>query len=159
LRARAVVTVVLPYPLRTLAGIRGDAQLEVPPPVTAQRVLDALEARYPMLCGTVRDHATGQRRPYVRFYACGEDLSHASLDALLPEAVASGSEPFLIIAAIAGGAPASPLPGSRSPAGTRRSTSRSGPAILPYGRRGNSGPAAIGCYTGFGRGPRPLPVR
>ncbi|TAN20567.1 MAG: hypothetical protein EPN33_14455 [Acidobacteria bacterium] len=98
-----MVTVVLPHPLRVLAGLSGDAQLEVAAPVTTQRVLDALEARYPMLCGTVRDHDTGTRRAYVRYYACGEDLSHDAIDALLPEAVANGSEPFLIIGAIAGG--------------------------------------------------------
>lgn len=99
-----MVTVVLPYPLRVLADLKGDAQLEVAPPVTTRRVLDALEARYPMLCGTVRDHESGARRAYVRYYACGEDLSHDSDDALLPEAVTNGREPFLIIGAIAGGA-------------------------------------------------------
>ncbi|MGH9477187.1 MAG: MoaD/ThiS family protein [Terriglobales bacterium] len=98
-----MITLVLPHPLRALAGLSGDALLEVPPPVTTRRVLDALEARYPMLCGTVRDHASGERRPYVRFYACGEDLSLESTDQPLPEAVAGGSEPFLIIGAIAGG--------------------------------------------------------
>ncbi|MGH9413542.1 MAG: MoaD/ThiS family protein [Terriglobales bacterium] len=98
-----MVTVVLPHPLRALAGLNGDAQLEVAAPVTTRRVLDALEARYPMLCGTLRDHDSGARRAYVRFYAGGEDRSQDSVDAVLPDAVANGAEPFLIIGAIAGG--------------------------------------------------------
>lgn len=97
------ITVVLPHPLRALAGAEPEVRLEVAPPATARRVLEALEARYPMLCGTVRDHATGERRAYVRFYAGGDDLSHDSPDAPLPPAVTEGREPFLIIGAIAGG--------------------------------------------------------
>ncbi|MGH9467014.1 MAG: MoaD/ThiS family protein [Terriglobales bacterium] len=97
------ITVVLPHPLRVLAGASGDVYLEVEPPVTVRAVLDALEACYPMLCGTVRDHETRQRRAYVRFYAAGEDLSLEALDTPLPEAVVAGREPFLILGAIAGG--------------------------------------------------------
>lgn len=99
-----MVTVVLPHPLRTLAGAGAEVQLEVAPPVTAAGVLDALEARFPMLCGTVRDHDSGARRAYVRYYVCGEDWSHEPAEAPLPQAVAEGREPFLIIGAIAGGA-------------------------------------------------------
>jgi hypothetical protein len=98
-----MIRVVLPAHLRTLARVAGDVELEVAVPVTQCSVLDALEARYPMLCGTLRDHVTHQRRPFVRFFACAEDLSHQSPDAPLPEAVASGAEPFLIVGAIAGG--------------------------------------------------------
>jgi hypothetical protein len=98
-----MVRVELPHPLRLLAGIAGEVPLEVAAPVTTRRVLDALEARYPMLCGTVRDHDSGARRAYVRFYAAGEDLSHDPPDQPLPEAVAQGREPFLIIGAISGG--------------------------------------------------------
>ena len=97
------VTVILPAHLRTLAKVSADLQLEVSGPVTQRSVLDALEARYPVLCGTIRDHATQQRRPFLRFFACQEDLSHEAPDTLLPEAVASGKEPFWIIGAIAGG--------------------------------------------------------
>lgn len=97
------IKVELPHPLRALAGVAGDLDLAVAAPVTTRRVLDALEARYPMLCGTVRDHESGERRAYVRFYACGEDLSHDSPDAVLPAAVAMGQEPFIILGAIAGG--------------------------------------------------------
>jgi len=89
--------------LRTLASVDGEVELEVNGPVTQRSILDALEARYPMLCGTIRDHVTQQRRAFVRFFACEEDLSHEAPDALLPEAVASGAEPFLVIGAIAGG--------------------------------------------------------
>jgi molybdopterin synthase sulfur carrier subunit len=98
-----MVRVVLPTHLRTLAKVHGEVELEVPVPVTQRSLLDALEARHPMLRGTIRDHVTRQRRPFLRFFACEEDLSHDSPDAPLPEAVASGAEPFLIIGAIAGG--------------------------------------------------------
>jgi sulfur-carrier protein len=98
-----MITVVLPAHLRTLAGVSGDVSLEVAPPVTQRSVLDALEARYPMLQGAIRDHVTEKRRPFVRFFACQEDLSHEPPDAPLPEPVARGVEPFLIIGAIAGG--------------------------------------------------------
>jgi hypothetical protein len=94
---------VLPPNLRTLARVDGELELEVKPPVSQRSVLDALEARYPMLRGTIRDNVTQLRRPMVRFFACGEDLSHESPDAALPDAIATGSEPFLIIGAIAGG--------------------------------------------------------
>ena len=100
---RPVIRVALPYHLRTLASIEGDVELEVPAPVTARRVLDALEARYPMLGGTIREHGTGQRRAFMRFFACEEDWSHQSMDEALPEAVAKGREPLLILGAIAGG--------------------------------------------------------
>lgn len=99
-----MVHVVLPAHLRTLARISGEVTLQVESPVTQRSILDALEARYPMLCGTIRDHVTKQRRPFVRFFACAEDFSHESPDAPLPAAVAEGSEPFLIVGAIAGGA-------------------------------------------------------
>ena len=98
-----MIRVVLPQHLRTLARVSGEVQLEVAEPVTQRSVLDALEARYPMLQGTIRDHVTQQRRAFLRFFACEEDLSHESPDAPLPEAVVSGREPFLIIGAIAGG--------------------------------------------------------
>jgi hypothetical protein len=98
-----MVMVELPAHLRTLANLSGEVTLEVAGPVTQRSVLDALEARYPMLCGTIRDHVSQQRRPFLRFFACAEDLSHESPDAPLPEAVASGREPLLIIGAIAGG--------------------------------------------------------
>jgi molybdopterin synthase sulfur carrier subunit len=98
-----VIRVVLPAHLRTLAQVDGEVQLEVEGQATQRSVLDALEARYPMLRGTLRDHVTKQRRPFVRFFACEEDLSHASPDAPLPEAVANGTEPFLVVGAIAGG--------------------------------------------------------
>jgi molybdopterin synthase sulfur carrier subunit len=97
------IRVVLPHHLRTLAKVAGDVELEITGQVTQRSVLDALEERYPMLCGTVRDHVTGQRRPFLRFFACEEDLSHEPPDAPLPEAVASGKEPLFIIGAIAGG--------------------------------------------------------
>ncbi|HLK67359.1 MAG TPA: hypothetical protein VKU19_28180 [Bryobacteraceae bacterium] len=98
-----MIQVILPAHLRTLGRIEGDVLLDVAPPVTVASILDALEARYPMLCGTLRDHDTRRRRPFVRFFACEEDLSHDPVDTLLPEAVASGREPFLIVGAIAGG--------------------------------------------------------
>ncbi|HEV3202690.1 MAG TPA: MoaD/ThiS family protein [Bryobacteraceae bacterium] len=98
-----MIRVILPAHLRTLASAPGEVQLEVEGPATVRSVLDALEARYPMLCGTLRDHVTGQRRPFVRFFACEEDLSHDPPDAPLPDAVRSGAEPFLIVGAIAGG--------------------------------------------------------
>jgi sulfur-carrier protein len=98
-----MIRVVLPAHLRTLAQVTGEVNLELPGGVTQRLVLDALEARYPMLLGTIRDHVTQQRRPFVRFFACQEDLSHDSPDAPLPDAVASGKEPFLIVGAIAGG--------------------------------------------------------
>ena len=98
-----MIRVILPFHLRTLARVDGEVQLEVEGPVTQRSVLDALEARYPMLCGTIRDHVTHERRAFVRFFACEEDLSHESPDAPLPEAVASGAELFLVIGAIAGG--------------------------------------------------------
>lgn len=101
--SRLPIRVLLPQHLRTLAQVEGELRLEVAPPVTVRQILDALEARYPMLRGTIRDHATLERRPFLRFFACEEDLSHGSPDALLPEAVASGKEPLLIIGAIAGG--------------------------------------------------------
>jgi sulfur-carrier protein len=98
-----MIRVVLPAHLRTLAGVSGEVEVEVAGAVTQRSVLEALEARYPMLRGTIRDQVTGQRRPFVRFFACQEDLSHESPDAPLPEAVALGAEPFLLVGAIAGG--------------------------------------------------------
>ena len=98
-----MIRVILPAHLRMLAQVPGEVQLEVEGPVTQRSVLDALEARYPMLRGTIRDHVTQQRRPFVRFFACQEDLSHEPPDAPLPDAVATGAEPFLVIGAIAGG--------------------------------------------------------
>ncbi len=98
-----MIRVVLPSHLRTLAQVSGDVELEVEGEITQRSILDALEARYPMLRGTIRDHVTQQRRPFLRFFACEEDLSHEPPDAPLPEAVASGAEPFFIIGAIAGG--------------------------------------------------------
>ena len=98
-----MIRVVLPAHLRSLTDISGEVQVEVEGQVTQRSVLNALEARYPKLQGTIRDHVTQQRRPFMRFFACSEDLSHESPDAPLPEAVASGAEPFLIVGAIAGG--------------------------------------------------------
>jgi hypothetical protein len=98
-----MIRVVLPQHLRTLARIDGEVELDVEGSVTQRSVLDALEARYPMLRGTIRDHVTRQRRPFLRFFACEEDLSHESPDTPLPEAVATGAEPFVIVGAIAGG--------------------------------------------------------
>jgi hypothetical protein len=98
-----VIRVVLPEHLRTLARVDGEVTLEVASPVTQRSVLDALEARYPMLSGTIRDHKTLRRRPYLRFFACEQDLSHESPDEPLPEAVVDGREPYLVIGAMAGG--------------------------------------------------------
>ena len=98
-----MIRVMLPYHLRNLAKVGGEVELEVAAPVTQRTILDALEARYPMLKGTIRDHVTQQRRPFLRFFACEEDLSHQPPDAPLPAAVACGAEPLLIIGAIAGG--------------------------------------------------------
>ena len=98
-----MVRIILPTHLRNLAHVGSEVTLEVKPPVTQRSVLDALEAQYPMLRGTIRDHGTLQRRAFLRFFACEEDLSHELPDAPLPEAVASGKEPFIVIGAIAGG--------------------------------------------------------
>jgi hypothetical protein len=98
-----MIRVTLPAHLRKLAQVDGEVKLDVAGRVTQRSILDALEARYPMLCGTIRDHVTYKRRAFVRFFACGEDLSHDPPDAPLPEAVATGSEPFMIVGAIAGG--------------------------------------------------------
>jgi len=99
----STVRVALPYHLRNLAHVGGEVTLEIEGAVTQRSTLDALEARYPMLQGAIRDHVTQQRRPFLRFFACEEDLTHEFPDAPLPDAVASGKEPFLIIGAIAGG--------------------------------------------------------
>ena len=98
-----MILVVLPAHLRALAGVTGDVKLEIDGPVTRRSVLDALEARYPMLRGTIRDHVRGERRPMLRFFACGEDVTHEPADAPLPQEIVSGAEPFYIIGAIAGG--------------------------------------------------------
>jgi molybdopterin synthase sulfur carrier subunit len=98
-----MIRVALPGHLRTLAKVSGEVEIEVTGPATTQSVLDALEASYPQLLGTIRDHVTQKRRPFIRFFACQEDWSHESPDAPLPDAVASGKEPFLIVGAIAGG--------------------------------------------------------
>jgi hypothetical protein len=98
-----MIRVVLPFHLRALANITGEVKLDVEPPVTIRSVLDALEARYPMLSGTTRDHVTLKRRAFLRYYACEQDLSLELLDTPLPDAVAKGEEPFLVIGAIAGG--------------------------------------------------------
>ena len=98
-----MIRVVLPAHLRTLAEVDGEVQLTVAGQVTQRSVLDALEARYPVLCGTIRDHDGGRRRAFVRFFACEQDLSHEPPDAPLPEAVATGAEPYLIVGAMAGG--------------------------------------------------------
>ena len=98
-----MIRVVLPAHLRTLARVDGEVTLTIEGQVTQCSVLDALEVRYPMLRGTIRDHVTHQRRPFIRFFACEHDLSHERPDTLLPEAVASGAEPFLIVGAMAGG--------------------------------------------------------
>jgi sulfur-carrier protein len=97
------VRVVLPPHLRTLAHVGGEIQIRLEGNVTQRAILDALESSYPMLCGTIRDHVTHQRRPFLRFFACAEDWSHELPDAPLPEAIAQGTEPFLIVGAIAGG--------------------------------------------------------
>lgn len=98
-----MIRVALPFHLRTLAGVESEVTLVVDGQVTQASILDALEARYPMLRGTIRDHTTRRRRPLVRFFVCNEDVTHAAPDAVLPEAVRMGSEPFSIIGAIAGG--------------------------------------------------------
>ena len=98
-----MILVILPAHLRALAGVSGDLQLEIDGDVTRRSILDAVEGRYPMLRGTIRDHVAGERRPMLRFFACGEDVTHEPADAPLPEAIASGTEPFYIIGAIAGG--------------------------------------------------------
>jgi hypothetical protein len=98
-----MIRVVLPPHLRTLARVGNEVKVDVQGQVTQRAVLDALEARYPVLAGTIRDHVTQERRPFLRFFACEEDLSHESPDGLLPAAVASGEEPFMIVGAIAGG--------------------------------------------------------
>jgi len=98
-----MIRVILPQHLRTLAHVGGEVNLEVEAPVTLRSVLDTLETRYPMLRGTIRDHVTQERRPFLRFFACEDDLSHESPDTTLPEAVASGKEPLVILGAIAGG--------------------------------------------------------
>ncbi|HZW93369.1 MAG TPA: MoaD/ThiS family protein [Candidatus Eremiobacteraceae bacterium] len=102
-KSSRAIRVALPQHLRTLAHVGAELQIEVEGLVTQRSVLDAIEAGYPMLRGTIRDHVTQQRRPFLRFFACEEDLSHESPDAPLPESVATGKEPFLIIGAIAGG--------------------------------------------------------
>ncbi|MEZ4216614.1 MAG: MoaD/ThiS family protein [Myxococcota bacterium] len=98
-----MIRVVLPPHLRTLAGVAGEVALEVADPATRDAVLDALEARYPMLCGTIRDRTTGERRPFIRFFACREDRTFDARDAPLPEGVRSGREPLLVVGALAGG--------------------------------------------------------
>lgn len=99
----AIIRVALPAHLRTLAQVGDEVELALEGPVTQGAILDTLEARYPMLRGTIRDHATLRRRPFLRFFACGQDLSHEGAEALLPAAIAAGEEPFLIVGAIAGG--------------------------------------------------------
>ena len=98
-----MIRIVLPLHLRTLARVGSEVQLDIEGPVTQRSVLDALEARYPMLRGTIRDHVTQRRRSFVRFFACQEDMSHEPPDAPLPEAVATGAEPFLVVGAMSGG--------------------------------------------------------
>jgi hypothetical protein len=98
-----MIRVVLPAQLRVLAGVQGEVELDVPEPVTLCTVLDALEARHPVLRGTIRDRATGRRRAFVRFFACEEDLSHDPPGSVLPQRVAAGDEPFMVVGAMAGG--------------------------------------------------------
>jgi hypothetical protein len=98
-----MIVVVLPAHLRALAGVTGDVKLEIDGPVTRRSILDALEARYPMLRGTIRDHVSKERRPLLRFFACGEDVTHEAADAPLPQPIVEGTEPFYIVGAIAGG--------------------------------------------------------
>ena len=98
-----MIRVVLPYHLRKLAGVEGDVMLEIPRPVTLRAVLDTLEAQYPMLRGTIRDYGTQERRAFLRFFACEQDLSNESPDTPLPEAVVTGAEPFFVVGAMAGG--------------------------------------------------------
>ncbi len=99
----SMIRVVMPAHLRTLAGVKGDVKIEVEGEVTRASILDALETQYPMLRGTIREHVSGERRPFLRFFACGEDVTHNSPDAPLPQEIASGAEEFYIIGAIAGG--------------------------------------------------------
>ncbi len=101
--ATTTVRVELPAHLRLLAGVGNELLLEIPPPATLAGLLNALEARFPQLQGTIRDHATGQRRPFLRFFACQEDISHLPLDTPLPQPVLDGREPLLVVGAIAGG--------------------------------------------------------
>jgi sulfur-carrier protein len=98
-----MIRVTLPPHLRKLAHVDGEVSLQIAGQITQRSILDALEARYPMLRGTIRDHVSGKRRAFVRFFACGEDLSHEAPDTLLPEAIAAGAQPFMIVGAIAGG--------------------------------------------------------
>jgi sulfur-carrier protein len=98
-----VIRVTLPHHLRTLARVEGEVRLDVQEPLTTRSVLDALEECYPVLCGTIRDHQTAERRDFVRFFACGQDLSCESVDDPLPEKIASGEEPFRVVGAMAGG--------------------------------------------------------
>jgi molybdopterin synthase sulfur carrier subunit len=98
-----MIRVILPYHLQTLAQVSAEVTLDIAGPITQRSILDAIEARYPMLRGTIRDHVTQQRRPFLRFFACEEDLSHEPPDKPLPDAIASGAEPFFIVGAIAGG--------------------------------------------------------
>lgn len=98
-----MIRVVLPQHLQTLARVGGEVEVQVPGPATQRAVLDALESSYPVLCGTIRDHVTLRRRPFVRFFACAEDVSHDPPDTPLPAPVAEGKEPFLIVGALAGG--------------------------------------------------------
>ena len=98
-----MIRVALPFHLRNLANVGSEVQLEITGEITLQSILDTIEVRYPMLAGTIRDHGTKQRRPFLRFFACGEDLSHSSPDTRLPEKIISGEEPFLVIGAVAGG--------------------------------------------------------
>jgi molybdopterin synthase sulfur carrier subunit len=98
-----MILVVIPPHLRTLAGVNGDVKLDIEGEVTRRAILDALEERYPMLRGTIREHVSGERRPFLRFFACGKDVTHESPDAPLPVEIVSGAEPFYVIGAIAGG--------------------------------------------------------
>ena len=98
-----MIRVELPHHLRTLARVNGEVEVQVEGPVTQRTILDAVESKYPMLRGTIREHVTQMRRPFLRFFACGEDLSHNAPDAPLPDAVVSGAEPFVVMGAIAGG--------------------------------------------------------
>ena len=98
-----MIRVTLPLHLRTLANVSGEVTLDVAPPISQRSILDALEAQYPMLRGTIRDHDTLERRPFLRFFVCNEDASHGSPDAVLPETIATGAEPFMIVGAISGG--------------------------------------------------------
>lgn len=99
----AMIRIVLPFHLRTLARVEDEVQLDVPEPITIDATLDALEARFPVLQGTIRDHGTLKRRPFIRFFACKEDLSLEPLDTTLPEPILTGNEPFMIVGAMAGG--------------------------------------------------------